>query len=71
MHGSPFDDRVMSLAIANQMLKYVWLQEYQPITEPPPGTFGWFEKMLFGELDREKNRKKERTPIGVHNVRSR
>jgi hypothetical protein len=29
MHGSPHDDRVMSLAITNQMLKYVWLPEYR------------------------------------------
>lgn len=71
MHGSPFDDRVMSLAIANQMLKYVWLREYQPVTDPPPGTFGYFEKMLFGELERVQNRKKERTPIGSNYVRSR
>jgi hypothetical protein len=28
MHGSPHDDRVMSLAITNQMLKYVWLPEF-------------------------------------------
>ena len=49
MHGSPHDDRVMALAIATQMLKYVWLREYQPITTPPPGTFGWFEKVMFGK----------------------
>jgi phage terminase large subunit len=34
MHGSPHDDRVMSLAIANQMLKYVWLPEYRPNIVP-------------------------------------
>jgi hypothetical protein len=68
MHGSPFDDRVMALAIANQMLKYVYLREYQPITTPPPGTFGWMERMMFGELAR-RERPKERVPIGTHNVR--
>ena len=26
MHGSPFDDRTISLSIAGQMLKYVWLR---------------------------------------------
>jgi Terminase large subunit, T4likevirus-type, N-terminal len=71
MHGSPFDDRVMSLAIANQMLKHVWLREYQPVTDPPPGTFGFFEKMLFGELTKAQDRKKERVPIGSNYVRSR
>jgi len=71
MHGSPFDDRVMALAIAAQMLKYVWLREFQPLKEPPPGTFGWFEKMMFGEQDRLLNEKKKRPPIGAHFVRSR
>ncbi|HEX5016004.1 MAG TPA: terminase family protein [Actinomycetes bacterium] len=70
MHGSPHDDRVMALAIATQMLKFVWLREYQPVTTPPPGTFGWFERMMFGELDKAQRRKGERTPIGKHYVRS-
>ena len=68
----PHDDRVMALAIAAQMLKYVWLREYQPVTEPPPGTFGWFEKMMFGELDKDARCKdRTRPPIGTHYVRSR
>ena len=71
MHGSPFDDRVMALAIATQMMKYVWLREFQPLKEPPPGTFGWFEKMMFGEQDRLLNEKKQRPPIGANFVRSR
>ena len=29
MHGSPFDDRTMALAIAVQMLKHAWLPEYR------------------------------------------
>jgi hypothetical protein len=69
MHGSPFDDRVMSLAIATQMLKYVWLREFQPVNEPPPGTWGYMERMMFGKLDRAK-RPAEREPIGRHFVRS-
>jgi Terminase RNaseH-like domain len=69
MHGSPHDDRVMALAIATQMLKYVWLREYQPVTEPPPGTFGWFEKMMFGKLANLEPAR-ERPPIGEHYVRS-
>lgn len=68
MHGSPHDDRVMSLAIATQMLKYVWLREYQPVTTPPPGTWGWMERMMFGRLTTE--RTVEREPIGKHYVRS-
>ncbi|HEU0069386.1 MAG TPA: terminase family protein [Nitrospiraceae bacterium] len=70
MHGSPHDDRVMALSIAVQMLKYVWLREYQPVTEPPPGTFGWFEKMMFGKLEKQRNAKDERPPIGTNYVRS-
>ena len=69
MHGSPFDDRVMALAIATQMLKYVWLREYQPYAEPPPGTFGYFERMMFGRLDRKMNARDEREPIGKNFVR--
>ena len=69
MHGSPHDDRVMALAIAVQMLKFVWLREYQPVTTPPPGTFGWFEKMLFGKMAKlEPDR--DRPRIGTHYVRS-
>jgi hypothetical protein len=41
-HGSPHDDRVMSLAIANQMLKYIWLPEYQISQEPPKNSLGWW-----------------------------
>jgi hypothetical protein len=42
-HGSPHDDRVMSLAIANQMLKYVWLPEYQVTGNAPKGSLAWWE----------------------------
>lgn len=71
MHGSPHDDRVMSLAIANQMLKFVWLQEYRPVTTPPPGTFGWFEQKMFGRLgDPPKREYKDRPPIGERYARS-
>lgn len=70
MHGSPFDDRVMALAIANQMLKYVWLREFQPVTTPPPGTWGWFERKMFGELNAKVNKRGERSLIGSHYVRS-
>jgi len=70
MHGSPHDDRVMAMSIAVQMLKFVWLREYQPVREPPPGTFGWMERMMFGRLG-QLTPPKERPPIGQHYVRSR
>ena len=63
MTGSPHDDRVMSLAIANQMLKYVWLPEYRASIAPPPNTFEWWEKHLV------KPTKVERLLIGSLNVR--
>ena len=49
MAGSPFDDRTMSLAIANHMRKFVFLEEFTPERGPKPGTFGWWEKRLYGE----------------------
>jgi len=63
MHGSPHDDRVMSLAITNQMLKYVWLPEYRVDAEPVRNTLGWWERFLIHEKQEPK------TPIGAFNVR--
>jgi hypothetical protein len=63
MHGSPHDDRVMSLAITNQMMKYVWLPEYRVDAEPIRNTLGWWEKFLVRE------QQEVRTPIGAFNVR--
>jgi Terminase large subunit, T4likevirus-type, N-terminal len=74
MAGSPFDDRTISLAIANQMLKHVWLREYQPETEPGPGTFGWMERAMYGSMvtiGPAPRRRVDRDPIGAHFVRSR
>jgi hypothetical protein len=75
MQGSPFDDRVMSLMIANQMLKHVWLKEYEPVREPGPGTMGWLEKQLYGDdvlanLTPHKRKIQEPKPIGQQFVRS-
>lgn len=73
MKGSPFDDRTISLAIANQMLKYVWLKDFEPKREPGPGTMGWMEKQLYGDSVYQKiaprRRLPEREPIGNHFVR--
>ena len=63
MHGSPHDDRVMSLAIANQMLKYVWLPEYRYDPAPPKNTLGWWEKHIIQE------KKEKSLPIGAFNIR--
>lgn len=63
MRGSPHDDRVISLAIANQMLKFVWLSEYRPATAPPKNSILWWEKHLLSAQSSNK------THIGSHNVR--
>lgn len=69
MNGSngTHDDRVMSLAIANQGLKYVWEHRYVPKKDPGPGTFGWAMKHMFefeDDLDEP-----EIIPMGAFNVR--
>ena len=64
MHGSPHDDRVMSLAITNQMLKYVWLPEYRYDALPVKNTLGWWEQHIVRE------KKQKRTPIGAFSVQS-
>jgi len=63
MHGSPHDDRVMSLAITNQMLKYVWLPEYRQLTAEKFNTLGWWEKHLI------KKKEVKEVMIGSLNVR--
>jgi len=64
MHGSPHDDRVMSLAIANQMLKYVWLPEYRSDDVPKKNTLNWWSTHIIRE------KKPEKIAIGSYNVRS-
>jgi len=65
MNGSPHDDRVMSLAIGWQMLKYVWLPEYRAEVAAPKYSLNWFEKFLISEEEPFK-----RVPLGAHNTRS-
>ena len=62
MHGSPHDDRVMSLAIANQMLKYVWMPEYRRDLPPRRNSLQWWERFIVRE------EKGSRIPIGAYNT---
>lgn len=65
MGGSPYDDRVMSLAIAVQMLSHARLKAAEDSSGV--GYFTWdyfFEKALGADGP-------ERTPLGYHNVRGR
>jgi hypothetical protein len=64
MNGSPHDDRVMSLAITWQMMKYVWLPEYRTEVVIPKYSLSWFERFIVNEDDGF-----ARVPIGAHNVR--
>ncbi len=61
MNGSPYDDRVISLAIANQMRRYHSAQEF---TEPETksGTWDYYFRKLTEKIH-------DRVPIGLHNVR--
>lgn len=45
LHGSPFDDRVVSLAIANQMRKYATAPEFVK-QKNDYWTYDWFSRML-------------------------
>lgn len=65
MAGSPHDDRVISLAIAVQMLKYVWLPEYRSDFKPPTNSLMWWEQHIYGGMPATK------TFLGAHNVRER
>lgn len=66
MHGSPHDDRVMSLAICYQMLKFVWLPQYKQEAPPPKFSLSWFES-----LSVTNDAAYERIPIGSYNVSKR
>lgn len=66
MHGSPHDDRVMSLAIANQMRQHVWLPEYRMEEKAPLNSVMWFDQML-----RKQDSRSSRKPIGSTALRSR
>tara|TARA_B100000131_G_C18001205_1_gene566566 strand:- start:47 stop:715 length:669 start_codon:yes stop_codon:yes gene_type:complete len=45
MNGSPYDDRVMALALANQMRKYAYVPEFvQNIDDT--GTFDWWMRQI-------------------------
>jgi hypothetical protein len=52
----------MSLAITNQMLKYVWLPEYRHDLEPRKNSLGWWERYII------KDEQPKRAAIGSFNV---
>jgi hypothetical protein len=78
--GSPYDDRTMALAIGNEMRRFVYFAEFTPDKTPQPGTFGWWEKQLYGQTFSELiesgpaelpwGKRPKRKPIGEHYVRA-
>jgi hypothetical protein len=62
MHGSPYDDRVMSLAIANEMAKHVHAPAYERSPDHGWGTLEWWEQQLVPAG-------RGGQPIGAHNIR--
>lgn len=75
MSGSPFDDRTISLAITVQMLKFCFMAEFIPEKSPPPGTWGFMEKQMYGEsfteliADGPRRKFDKRPRIGEKSVR--
>ena len=62
MSGSPHDDRVIALALANQMRKYAHAPEFAPAVDDY-WTVDWFRRQIPSE------RAVGSTQIGLHNVR--
>ena len=48
MSGSPFDDRVMALALSNQMRQYAFMPEYAPAADDY-WTVDWFKNLAVSE----------------------
>lgn len=65
MGGSPFDDRVMSLAIALHMVHFAHTEHHQSPVEENEWTVAWWSK----QIDLERDRKVKEPPIGTYNVR--
>jgi hypothetical protein len=58
------------------MLKFVWFSEFQPKQEPPPNSWGWWHKRVYGETiddvlnnNRKSSITQDRKPIGGFAVR--
>jgi len=56
MHGSPHDDRVMSLAICQQGVKYVHLRQYKPETPVVPGSMRWHRAFMGADKPKSENK---------------
>ena len=61
MSGSPHDDRVMALALANQMRQYAFMPEFTPKVDDY-WTVDWFARMVKPDETQDWR-------IGTHTVR--
>ena len=61
MGGSPHDDRVMALALANEMRQYAFMPEFAPVVDDY-WTVDWFARMVNSDDDPDLR-------IGQHTVR--
>ena len=61
MGGSPHDDRVMALALANEMRQYAFMPEFAPVVDDY-WTVDWFARMVKSDDDPDLR-------IGQHTVR--
>ena len=63
-HGSPHDDRVMSLAIAVQMLSYTWQEDDQEVKDDR-----WTMDWWVGKAKEWERQPSDPVPLGLHNIR--
>ena len=67
MNGSPHDDRVMALALANEARRWVFSEEYRtPEEKPGPGTIGYYLRQV---EKLEKDLRPTKALVGAHNGR--
>lgn len=69
MDGTPYDDRVISLAIANQMRKHAHQFDATIQKQVPMFSAEWFERKV--EAAERARTVSDRIPLGTHNVRPR
>lgn len=65
MHGSPFDDRVISLAITVEMCKFVHLPQFAASSQSSWGTLDWWDNEIDQHLQDSNP-----MPIGAGSTRS-
>ena len=64
MSGSPFDDRVMALALSNQMRQYAFMPEYAPAADDY-WTVDWFKNLIMSEKESPSTRIGSKTVRGT------